>query len=47
MSPTKRQSRAKRKAKIQRMVRMHAKRGHARDAGQSITRSRFCLEGAR
>lgn len=43
MSPTKRQSRAARKAKTQRLARMHAKRGSAR----TVTRSKWCLEDAR
>jgi hypothetical protein len=43
MSQQKRQIRAARKAKTQRLARMHAKRGNAR----TITRSRFCLHDAR
>jgi hypothetical protein len=43
MNQSNRQSRAKRKAKTQRLARMHAKRGNAR----TITRSKFCLSDAR
>ena len=47
MKQHKRQIRAKRKAKIQRIARMHAQRGGKKGGGQSITRSKFCFSDAR
>jgi hypothetical protein len=43
MNQSKRQVRAARKAKTNRLVRMHAKRGSAR----TVTRSKYVLEDAR
>ncbi len=49
MKFSKRQIRAKRKAKVMRLVRMHAKRNYPRGVARPVTvvRSRFVLEAAR